>query len=61
MKGVTKTVGSGKKKYCKPAAKYSLSLLSCLVVLFLAFGDVRAQTEWPHVVPSKDGTPNKTG
>ena len=57
MKGATKTVGLGKKNYCKPAAKYSLSLLSCLVVLFLAFGDVRAQAEWPHVVPSKDGTP----
>ena len=57
MKAATKTVGLGGKNYCKPAAKYSLSLLSCLVVLFLAFGDVRAQAEWPHVVPSKDGTP----
>jgi pimeloyl-ACP methyl ester carboxylesterase len=27
------------------------------VVLFLAFGELRAQAEWPHVVPSKDGTP----
>ena len=27
------------------------------MVLFLAFGEVRAQAEWPHVVPSKDGTP----
>ena len=57
MKGATKTVGLEKKNYCKPAAKYTLSLLSCLVVLFLAFGEVRAQAEWPHVVPSKDGTP----
>jgi pimeloyl-ACP methyl ester carboxylesterase len=57
MKGATKTVGLEKKNYCKPAAKYTLSLLSCLVVLLLAFGEVRAQSEWPHVVPSKDGTP----
>ena len=57
MKGATKTVGLEKRNYCKPAAKYSLSLLSCLVVLFLAFGEVWAQAEWPHVVPSKDGTP----
>jgi pimeloyl-ACP methyl ester carboxylesterase len=57
MKAATKTVGLGGKNYCKPAAKYSLSLLSCLVVLFLAFGELRAQAEWPHVVPSKDGTP----
>ena len=57
MKGATKTVGLEKRNYCKPAARYSLSLLSCLVVLFLAFGAVRAQAEWPHVVPSKDGTP----
>jgi pimeloyl-ACP methyl ester carboxylesterase len=57
MKAATKTVGLGGKNYCKPAAKYSLSLLSFLVVLFLAFGELRAQAEWPHVVPSKDGTP----
>jgi len=57
LKAATKTVGLGGKNYCKPAAKYSLSLLSCLVVLFLAFGELRAQAEWPHVVPSKDGTP----
>ena len=57
MKAATKTVGLGGQNYCKPAAKYSLSLLSCLVVLFLAFGELRAQAEWPHIVPSKDGTP----
>ena len=57
MKAATKTVGLGGKNYCKPAAKYSLILLSCLVFLFLAFGELRAQAEWPHIVPSKDGTP----
>ena len=57
MKGTTKTVGLEKRNYCQPVARYSISLLSWLVVLFLAFGAVRAQAEWPHVVPSKDGTP----
>ena len=58
MKGAaTKTVGLEKRNYCKPAARYSISLLSCLVTLFLGFGAVRAHAEWPHVVPSKDGTP----
>ena len=57
MKGATKTVGVEKRNYRKPVARYSISLLSCLVVMFLAFGEVRAQEEWPHVVPSKDGTP----
>ena len=57
MKGVTRTVGLEKRNYCKPVARYSISLLSCLVALFLCFGAVRAHAEWPHVVPSKDGTP----
>jgi pimeloyl-ACP methyl ester carboxylesterase len=57
MKGAAKTVGLEKRNYRKPVARYSTSVLSCLVVLFLAFGVVRAQEQWPHVVPSKDGTP----
>ncbi len=58
MKGAaTKTVGLEKRNYRKPVARYSTSFLSCLVVMFLAFGSVRAQEQWPHVVPSKDGTP----
>ena len=31
-------------------------MTSCLVVLFLTLGAIRAQAQWPHVVPSKDGT-----
>jgi pimeloyl-ACP methyl ester carboxylesterase len=58
MKGAaTKTVGLEKRNYRKPVARYSTSFLSCLVVMFLAFGSVGAQEQWPHVVPSKDGTP----
>jgi pimeloyl-ACP methyl ester carboxylesterase len=57
MKGATKTVGLEKRYYCKSVARYSISFLSCLVVMFMAFGSVGAQEEWPHIVPSKDGTP----
>jgi pimeloyl-ACP methyl ester carboxylesterase len=42
---------------CKPVTKPMLILTSSLVFLLLTFGDVQAKTEWPHVVPSKDGTP----
>jgi len=41
----------------KPVTRHSVSLASCLVILFLSFGAIRAQAEWPHVVLSKDGTP----
>ena len=57
MKGTTKRIDLVRRNNCKSVAKYSISLLSCLVVMFLGFGAVRAQAEWPHVVPSKDGTP----
>jgi pimeloyl-ACP methyl ester carboxylesterase len=46
-----------RRNFCKPAARYSVSLISGLVIMFLAFAAVRAQAEWPHVVPSKDGIP----
>ena len=43
---------------CKPTTSYSIGLASALLVLvlFLTFGAIRAQAQWPHVVPSKDGT-----
>jgi pimeloyl-ACP methyl ester carboxylesterase len=37
--------------------KRSVSLVSCLVLLLLASGVVRAHADWPHIVLSKDGTP----
>jgi pimeloyl-ACP methyl ester carboxylesterase len=57
MNETTMTVDVEEKKYFKPVTRYSISLTSCLFVLFLTFGAIRAQADWPHVVPSKDGTP----
>lgn len=34
-----------------------MSLLGCLAVILLAIGVAWAETDWPQVVPSKDGTP----
>ncbi|MFC1573438.1 alpha/beta fold hydrolase, partial [Candidatus Eisenbacteria bacterium] len=56
-KGSTKRSGIVRRDFCTPAARYSVSLISGLVVMFLAFAAVRAQAEWPRVVPSKDGIP----
>jgi pimeloyl-ACP methyl ester carboxylesterase len=42
---------------CKPITKYLVSLVSCLMFLALAVGTIEAQTQWPHIVLSKDGTP----
>jgi len=42
---------------CKPATKYLLCLISCLLFLSLSAGTIQAQTEWPRIVLSKDGTP----
>jgi len=57
MNGTTMTVDVEEKNYFKPVTRYSISLTSCLFVLFLTFGAIRAQADWPHVVSSKDGTP----
>jgi pimeloyl-ACP methyl ester carboxylesterase len=37
--------------------KYLTGLLGCLVFMILIVGVAQAQTAWPHVVLSKDGTP----
>jgi pimeloyl-ACP methyl ester carboxylesterase len=50
-------VGIEQRNCCKTVKRYSISFVSCLVLLFLTFGTIRAQAEWPHVVTSKDGTP----
>jgi pimeloyl-ACP methyl ester carboxylesterase len=57
MKGATKADYAEQRNNCKPVTRYSISFASCLVVLFLTLGAIRAQAQWPHVVPSKDGTP----
>jgi pimeloyl-ACP methyl ester carboxylesterase len=40
---------------CKSAKKHLVSLVSFLVLLILTVGVTQAQTQWPHVVLSKDG------
>ena len=57
MNEITMTVDFEEKTYFKPVTRYSISLTSCLLVLFLTLGAIRAQADWPHVIPSKDGTP----
>jgi pimeloyl-ACP methyl ester carboxylesterase len=57
MKSVTKAVGVEHRNGCNLVTKYSIRLVSFLMVLFLIFGAIRAQAEWPHVVTSKDSTP----
>jgi pimeloyl-ACP methyl ester carboxylesterase len=57
MNETTMTVDVEEKNYFKPVTRYSISLTSCLLVLFLTLGAIRAQADWPHVIPSKDGTP----
>ncbi len=56
MKGATKTVDVQHRAYRKPLTRNPISVTSCLVVLFLTLGAIRAQAQWPHVVFSKDGT-----
>ncbi len=42
---------------CRSVVKYLASLAGCLMLLILTCGAIQAQTEWPRVVLSKDGTP----
>jgi pimeloyl-ACP methyl ester carboxylesterase len=46
-----------KKQYIKLSTRKTLSLTFLLITLFLAVGLAQSGTEWPKVVPSKDGTP----
>lgn len=57
MNKTTMTVDFEDKNYFKPVTKYSINVISCLLALFLTFGAINAQANWPHVVPSRDGTP----
>ena len=41
----------------RPVTRLIPILASSLLFLVLAFGEIQAQTQWPHVVFSKDGTP----
>ena len=57
MNEITMKVDFEEKNYFKPVTRYSISLTSCLLVLFLTLGAIQVQADWPHVIPSKDGTP----
>jgi len=46
-----------KIQYIKPITRIISSLTVLFTILFLAVCLVQAQTEWPKIVPSKDGTP----
>ncbi len=46
-----------RRKGCRSGERCWIRLLGGLVIIVLAFTAVPAQAEWPHVVPSKDGTP----
>ena len=48
--------GFGGRQGCKPLKRHLVCLAGCLVILFLTFGVIRAEAEWPRVVLSKDGT-----
>lgn len=49
MKGEGHTVG------CGPAPQHSARAVGWLVIVLLTCGTIQAQTEWPRVVPSRDG------
>ncbi len=53
----TKAFAKNRNDYCNQYIKHSSILFTCFLVLLLAYGTVRAKSEWPHIVPSKDGTP----
>jgi pimeloyl-ACP methyl ester carboxylesterase len=57
MNKTTMTVDFEDKNYFKPVTRYSINVISCLLALFLTFGAINAQANWPHAVPSRDGTP----
>jgi pimeloyl-ACP methyl ester carboxylesterase len=40
-----------------PVTKHFVSLVVCIAFLFLTAGKIEAQTQWPRVAFSKDGTP----
>jgi len=52
----TTNPGNNHTHYSNTPIKYSTGL-ACFLALLLTFGTVRAQTEWPRIVHSQDGTP----
>ena len=56
MKVNKRIVNIDGKGYRPSMVKYVICLISCLWFLLSASGEIRAQTGWPRVVPSADGT-----
>jgi pimeloyl-ACP methyl ester carboxylesterase len=57
MKVETNINRSGGRISSKPVIIHLAILFSCLLFLILTAGTIQAQTKWPHIVLSKDGTP----
>ena len=57
MKVETNYALTDRKSTYSPSRKYLVGLLSCLHLLIVIVGMTQAQTRWPHLVRSKDGTP----
>jgi pimeloyl-ACP methyl ester carboxylesterase len=57
MEVKTSTVEVNNRLSRIPFTKHLLCLVSCIALLLLTFDGVQAQTEWPCVAFSKDGTP----
>lgn len=55
MKVNKRIVNIDGKGYRPSMVKYVICLIICLLYLFSFSGEIRAQTEWPRVVPSADG------
>ncbi|MDY6856870.1 MAG: alpha/beta hydrolase [Thermodesulfobacteriota bacterium] len=53
----TEAVAIHKKNHSNQNMQCSIILFTCFLFLLLAYGTVRAQSEWPYIVRSKDGTP----
>ena len=57
MTNETNSVSSKKEVYPVRATACFIGALICVGILLFAAGTANAQEQWPHVVPSKDGTP----
>ena len=57
MNRMIRTTGKKQNIYHRSIKQYLIIFAGCLVILLSTFGTIRAQTEWPHMIPSKDGTP----
>jgi pimeloyl-ACP methyl ester carboxylesterase len=57
MKIHVPAVGIGDGPRPRPSGRVISVAAACLALLLLAWGGTPARADWPHVVPSRDGTP----